>query len=66
MLQWVNDPVYLCGIAGSIPGLVQWVKDLVLLLLWQRVQLWLKFDSWPGNFQVPQVWMKKKRKEIIS
>ena len=26
---------------GSIPSLVQWVKDPVLLLLWLRSQLWL-------------------------
>lgn len=25
--QWVNDLTCVCGIAGSIPGLVQWVKD---------------------------------------
>ena len=27
--QWINDPACLCGGAGSIPGLAQWVKDLV-------------------------------------
>ena len=29
VMQWVNDPSCLCGIAGSIPGLEQWVKDPV-------------------------------------
>ena len=32
---------------GFIPGLVQWVKALVL------PQLWLGFDPWPGNFHRP-------------
>ena len=27
----------------------QWVKDLALSLLW------LRFNSWPGNFHMPQV-----------
>ena len=31
MAWWVNDPACLCGIACSIPGLGQWVKDLALL-----------------------------------
>ena len=28
--------------------MAQWVKDLVLSLLW------LGFDPWPGNFHMPQ------------
>ena len=31
MAQWVKDPNYLCEDVGSIPGFLQWVKDLVLL-----------------------------------
>ena len=31
VVQWVNDPACLCGGSGLLPGLVQWVKDLVLL-----------------------------------
>ena len=31
----------------------QWVKDLVLSLLWHR------FDPWPGNFYMP--WPKEKK-----
>ena len=33
VVQRVNDPACLCGISGSIPSPVQWVKDLVLLQL---------------------------------
>ena len=46
----VNDPAYLCGGAGSIPALVQWAKDPVLLQLWLRLQLWFGSDPWPRNF----------------
>lgn len=32
--------------------MIQWVKDLMLLLLWHKV------DSWHGNFCVLWVWPK--------
>jgi len=59
---WVNDPACLCGSSGSIPGLVQWVKDIVLLQLWRRLQLWLgSLVQIPSlAFHIPQVWPKKK------
>ena len=38
-VQWVNDPAYLCGVTGLIPGPVQWVKDLVLLQLLTTLEL---------------------------
>ena len=41
--------------AGSIPGLAQWVKALVLpLLLQRRLHLWLGSTPWPGELQVPR------------
>ena len=49
-----------CWVTGSIPGLAQWVKDLVLLQLWHRLKLWLGFYPWPGNFHMPWVQPKKK------
>ena len=63
MVQWVNDPACLCGFAGSIPGLVQWIKDLVLPLLWHRLQMWLGFSPWPENVRRPQVWLTKEKKK---
>ena len=45
--QWVNDLACLLGGASLIPSPVQWVKDLALLQLWQRSQLWLRFDPGP-------------------
>ena len=40
-----------------------WVKDLVLLQLWCRLQLPLRFNPWPRNFHVLWVWLKKKKKK---
>ena len=41
----------------GVPTVVQWVKDLALL------QLWLRFNPWPGNFHMLWVWRKKKKKK---
>ena len=43
--------------------MAQWVKDLVLLQLWYRSQLQLRFSPWPGNFHMPQAWPFKKIKK---
>ena len=64
---WLN----VCEDLGSIPGLTQWVKDLVLLQakVWvaDGAQIWrchgcgvdqqqqLRFSPWPGNFHMPRV-----------
>ena len=37
-------------------GLVQWFKDLALLLLWCGLKFWLRFDPWPGDFHMLRVW----------
>ena len=54
------------GNMGLIPGPLQWVKDLALPQLWCRSQMWLGFNHWLGNFQMPQVWPKKKKKKDIQ
>ena len=58
MVQWVNDLALVYGITSWSPGPVQWVKDLALL------QLWLRFDPWPGNLHMSQVKLKKEKKRI--
>ena len=65
MAQWVNDLACLHGGTGSIPSPAQRVKDPALLQMWHRLQLWLQFDPWPGNFHVLQVQLKKKKDGII-
>lgn len=62
MTQWVKDPACLCRGSNSIPGPLQWAKDLVLLQLLCRSQFWLGFDSWPRNFHRPWLQPEKKRK----
>ena len=36
MAQWLMNPTRNHEVKGSIPGLVQWVKDPTLLWLWCR------------------------------
>ena len=42
---WVIVEVQVQALAGC-----NGLKDLAL------TQLWLRFNPWPGNFHVPQVW----------
>ena len=49
--------------AASIPGLAQWVKDLVLLQLWRGSQLQLTFSPGPGN-SICCAMAKRKKKRV--
>ena len=49
----------LCDSTGSILGLM----ELVLLQLWCRWQLQLRFDPWPRNFHILWYAQKKKKKK---
>jgi len=48
----------------GVPAVAQWVNDLALLQLWHRLQLQFGFNPWPGNFHMPFVWLKKKKKYV--
>ena len=46
-------------------GVLMWhsgLNDLALPQPWHTLQLWLRFNPWPGNFHVPWVWPFKKEK----
>ena len=43
--------------------MAQWVKDLALPQLWNRLQLQLGFDPWPGNLHMRHPLKKKERKK---
>ena len=43
--------------------MAQWVKELVLSLLWLRLLLQREFNLWTRNFHVLQAWLRKKKKK---
>ena len=70
MAQWVKNPACSSSAAwvaaeawGLIPGLALWVEELALPHLWCRLQLWVRFSPWPGNFHMPQAQPLKKKKK---
>ena len=64
--RWSLDRKGREGNLGPIRSLLQeslvlqWVKDLALLLQWLDLLLWHRFDPWPGNFYMLWTWLKKK------
>ena len=46
--------------------MVQRVKDLVLSLLWFRLQVWHKFHPWPQDFCMLWVWPKRGKSNILQ
>ena len=51
----------LCHGLGLFSSSAQWVKDLALMQLWCRLQLWLRFNPWPW----PRVQQKKEKKMFM-
>ena len=63
MVQQVKCLVWSLGSAGLIPGPVQWIKDLALLQLWCRLQLWSDSTPSPGISICRGSGKKKKKKK---
>ena len=59
MVQWVKNLTAVARVAVEVwvQSLTQCsgLKDPMLLKLWHGLQLWLRFNSWPENFHMPQV-----------
>ena len=43
VVQWLTNPTRNHEVAGSVPGLAQWVKIWRCHELWCRLQTWLGF-----------------------
>ena len=56
---------WLCGGVGSVPSLIQWVKDPPLLQLWHGLKLRLRFDSWELPYAVGVEKKKEKKKREL-
>ena len=60
MAQWVKNLTTVAWADAEMQGgSLTWcsgLKDPMLLQLWRRSQLQLKFSSWPGNFYMLWVW----------
>ena len=59
MVQWINDMAFLYGVAGLIPVLVQWVKEMPL----PHLQMWLEFDPCLRTSLCRGCHQKEKRKK---
>ena len=64
MAQWVKNPTAMAWVAEELQvrslASHSGLKDLALSQLWCRSMLRLRFDPWPGNFHMLQVWPWEK------
>ena len=62
VVYWIKGPIAVVWVAAEVQvQSTAWhsgLKNLALPQLWHRLQLWLRYSPWPGNFHMPWVWPK--------
>ena len=61
MAQWVTNPTSIQENVGSIPGLTQWVKDLVLQ--WHRPAALIQSLAWELPYAAGAALKSRKKKD---
>ena len=60
MALWVKNPTAVAQVAAEVHiqflVLHSGLKNTVLPQMWLRLEPQLRFDPWPRNFHLPQVW----------
>ena len=69
MVQWVKNPTTATWVTAEVEvWSLAWhreLRDLALLQLWHRSELWLGFNPWPRTFHMSQAQPFKRNSQIV-